>query len=74
MEVELNKWYSYELKYCSVIKYMQYSIIDSDNVKITSMHPIELKDDKKWGYTLGLYFGGNKKAPHNIVIYKKNTN
>lgn len=73
LEVELNKWYSYELKYCSVIKYMQYNIIDSNGIKVTSMHPIELKDEEKRGYTLGLYFGGNRKAPHNIVIYRKNT-
>jgi hypothetical protein len=72
LEVDLNKWYRYELKYCSVIKYMVYSIIDiNTNIKVTSMHPIELKDEEKWGYTLGLYFGGNQKAPHNIRLFKK---
>jgi hypothetical protein len=25
----------------------------------------------KWGYTLGLFFGGNKTAPHNMKIYLK---
>jgi len=26
------------------------------------------------GYTLGVYFGGNEKAPQDITIYKRHKN
>lgn len=29
-----------------------------------------IKSSSFIGYTLGLYFGGNKRAPHDIIIYK----
>jgi hypothetical protein len=65
-EVEINKWY----KYC--ISYRPYSNRSYYFVGDDGFHnDINLK--KKWGlgYTLGVYFGGNEKAPQDVIIYKK---
>lgn len=32
-----------------------------------------LQDPVNWGYTLGLYFGGNRTAPHNMNILINST-
>jgi hypothetical protein len=68
-EVELNKWYKYELKYNGVYNHIEYNISDSIN-DFCTIHPITLKHKWNIGYKLYLYFGGNKKAPHDILIYQ----
>jgi len=67
-EVELNKWYKYELKYNAVLGQIEY-LVTGNNEYRGIVHPITIK--LNWGYKLFLYFGGNKKAPHDITIYKK---
>jgi hypothetical protein len=70
-EVELNKWYKYELKYNGLTNQIEY-IINDDNETFSTVHPITLKYKFNLGYKLYLYFGGNKKAPHKIIIFQKN--
>jgi hypothetical protein len=69
-EVELNKWYKYEITYIPSTNEIQYVVMDSENI-ITKRSSIELKHKLSWGYKLYLYFGGNKKAPHDIIIYSE---
>jgi len=69
-DVRLNRWYKYELKYNASSSQIEYSV-SNDEMKFGMVHPITLKKKFNWGYKLDLYFGGNKKAPHNITIYKK---
>jgi hypothetical protein len=68
-EIELNKWYKYQIDYIGKDDEIQYDVI-GDKV-ISKRSKIDLKHKLNWGYKLGLYFGGNKKAPHNIIIYQK---
>jgi hypothetical protein len=69
-EVELNKWYKYEMNYLVTNNLIEYNVSDGYHI---SGHCSEIKLKKKlnWGYKLSLYFGGNKKAPHDMVIYQK---
>jgi hypothetical protein len=69
-EVQLNKWYKYELKYNGKANQIEYNISDGEKA-FGLIHPITLKNKLNWGYRLDLYFGGNKKAPHDMIIYKK---
>ena len=55
-DVKLNEWYQFKLKYCSVIEYIQYTVTDNNDIRTTIMHPIELKNNKKWGYRLGFWW------------------
>lgn len=71
MEVNLNQYYEYEIKYNGMFNQIEYNISDGVN-KTTLIHPITLKNKVILGYRLGLYFGGNKVAPHDIVIYINN--
>lgn len=71
-DVELNKWYKYELKYKGgMFGQIEYSVTDGIE-QHTTVHPITIRKDFTLGYRLYLYFGGNKKAPHNILIYQTN--
>lgn len=77
-EVELNKCYRYEMNYLSGKQQVQYRIVEEDKFnlahdKVLAEHfsPVELNKNK-WGYSLSLYFGGNKRAPHNMDIYQEN--
>jgi len=69
-EVQLNKWYRYEMKYNAKIGKVFYSVTDFNMIVGTSSN-IELKHKINWGYKLFLYFGGNKKSPHDMVIYQE---
>ena len=65
-EVELNKWYDFTISYNNKSKKSFYFVGDkcfTNNVK--------LQKNSGLGYTLGVYFGGNEKAPQDITIYKK---
>jgi len=69
-DVELNKWYKYKLKYSGgVFSQIEY-IVTGNNENFSTIHPIILKNKFNLGYKLYLYFGGNKKAPHDIIIYQ----
>jgi hypothetical protein len=69
-EVELNKWYEYKMIYLCGFKTIHYHVSDGSKTIIAGGNKIELKHKINWGYRLGLYFGGNKKAPHNITVYQ----
>jgi len=72
-EVELDKWYKYELKYKGgIFGQIEYDVTDGEE-HFGLVHPITIKHDCNLGYKLYLYFGGNKKAPHKITIFKSNT-
>ena len=43
-----------------------------NNVYAYAKRSIVLKHNFNIGYKLYLYFGGNKKAPHDITIYQNN--
>ena len=65
-EVELNKWHWFTVTYNPKFQRSFY-FINEETIYVDN----NLK--KKWGlgYTLGVYFGGNEKAPHNIIIFRK---
>ncbi len=71
-EVEINKWYTYTLKYNIKDGMGQYFITDEYN-NTMSLLTISRKKIKflPFGYKLFIYFGGNEKAPQDIVIYYK---
>ncbi len=71
-DVELNTWYKYELKFKGgVFNEIEYYVTDGTKQHGT-VHPIVLRNRFNWGYRLYLYFGGNKTAPHDIIIYQTN--
>lgn len=73
-DVQLNKWYKYAIIYFSLIKEVKYCVYDEDGNTICAEETssINLKHRLNFGYKLYLYFGGNKKAPHDITIYMRN--
>ena len=73
-EVELNKWYTYVIKYDGVLDEVTYTVVSDDDPTINNIavRSIVLKHNFNIGYKLYLYFGGNKKAPQDITIYINN--
>jgi len=76
-EVEIDRWYecavSYQPMYGKSYYFVndyQKSYLDPHNVEYLS-NDVDLKKKHGLGYTLGVYFGGNEKAPQNITIHKK---
>lgn len=65
-ELDIDKWYDFELRYSPVLGITTYYC---DNHTVTN--EFNLKKDFGWGYSLCTYFGGNEKAPQNIIIYMK---
>ena len=77
-EVELNKPYAFRIGYVPDKNKSFYHISDTKTNKptkerfmISFTNSFKLKRKHGLGYTLGIYFGGNEKAPQDIVIYKK---
>ena len=77
-ELQLDKWYKFRIGYLPFINRTQYLVMDEETDKLIKDREIyEFTNDVKLakksglGYTLGVYFGGNEKAPQNITIYKK---
>jgi hypothetical protein len=70
-EVDINKWIRFQLTYSStgIIKYF---ISYGNDFYWFYDSPVNIRKKTGLGYTLGLYFGGNQKAPHDIIIYKIN--
>lgn len=69
-EVKLNCRYTYTLIYSPVEKMITYKVWKMPTDYNIISNEIKLSKYYGFGYTLGAYFGGNEKAPHNIVIYK----
>lgn len=65
-EVEINRWYKYDILYSAHAQRTTYFVNN-----FAFRNTFELKKKYGLGYTLGVYFGGNEKAPQDIIIYKK---
>jgi hypothetical protein len=77
-EIQLNKQYCFRLIYLPHIKRSYYSVMDVEIHKLIKdreiyefTNKVDIIHDSGLGYTLGVYFGGNEKAPQDITIYKK---
>jgi len=64
--VNLNQWYRCNVVYLPIFNksYFRFGTLE------TETH-VELKKKSGLGYTLGVYFGGNEKAPQDITILKR---
>lgn len=69
-EIELYRWYTFTIYYNPIKEKIFYLIND----QIYSFDTGDLKKKYGLGYTLGIYFGGNEKAPQNITILRKKEN
>lgn len=69
-EINSYKWYSFKLIYNPKLKNIEYKITDSAKKLHSLVNNINLDKTGGLGYTLGVYFGGNEKAPQDIIIYK----
>ena len=65
-KVRLNEWHKFRVSYNNENFKATYLVNDLDYT-----YPVYLMDDHGWGYTLGVYFGGNEKAPQDIIINKR---
>ncbi len=65
-ELNLNQWYDFKLKYS---QQQEKTFYDVNGFNFSNDVILEKKFG--WGYTLGVYFGGNEKAPQKIIIYRK---
>lgn len=77
-EVQLNKQYRFRLVYLPKVKRSYYSVMDVETHKLILhreiyefINDVDLIKKSGLGYTLGIYFGGNEKAPQDITIHKK---
>lgn len=77
-EVELNTVYKFRVGYLPHINRSYYHVSDTKTGKLIKdrfivdfANDVKLARKSGLGYTLGVYFGGNEKAPHDITIYKK---
>lgn len=77
-KIPINKQYRFKIGYLPHINRTYYSVQDVETQKKIAereiyefSNDIELKKKGGLGYTLGIYFGGNEKAPQDITIYKK---
>lgn len=68
--IDINKWYKYVLVYSPTLC-TTYTITSDDGNTVENKVSFTLKKSYGLGYTLGTYFGGNEKAPHNIIIYQE---
>lgn len=77
-EVEPNKVYKFRVGYLPHIDRSYYNVSDTKTGKLIKdrfivdfANDVKLAKKSGLGYTLGVYFGGNEKAPQDIIIYKK---
>jgi hypothetical protein len=77
-EVELNKVYKFRVGYLPHVDRSYYNVSDTKTGNLIKnrfivdfKNEVRLAKKSGLGYTLGVYFGGNEKAPHDITIYKK---
>lgn len=64
-KVALNQWHEFTLTYKNDMCRTIYKVND-----VMFTNQVFLAKDHGLGYTLGVYFGGNEKAPHDITIHK----
>ena len=70
-EVKLNEPYRFEICY-NRYSQIQYTVYEDNGFQVMGIvNPLQLQQKYNFGYTLGLYFGGNEKAPQDITLYKK---
>jgi len=76
--IKPNKWYRFRVGYYPKINRTHYVVMDTKTNKLIKdreiyefNNDINLARKSGLGYTLGVYFGGNEKAPQDIIIYKK---
>lgn len=67
--VEINSTYQFLLSYHPAEQKTEYSILNTKKLINLFEFPY-LKKKSGLGYTLGLYFGGNEKAPQDVTILK----
>jgi len=65
--IDINKYYKFRIVYIPNLQRTYYEVRDVKEFT----NEFNLKKKYGLGYTLGLYFGGNEKAPQKIVVYKK---
>jgi len=63
-DLQQNKWYKLSVFTRSGFYIFE---VEDESAKLNSVS-IENHKKFRWGYNLWPYFGGNKKAPHDIVI------
>jgi len=68
-KIEINSSYQFELSYHPLEQKTEYTILNTKKL-INLFEKPYLKKKSGLGYTLNLYFGGNEKAPQDIVIHK----
>jgi hypothetical protein len=66
--VDIDKFYTYRI----FIDDYSYTLTILDDNKIKGRKVIQHNNLPFWGYHLYPYFGGNKKAPHDINLHFKN--
>jgi hypothetical protein len=70
-EVKLNEPYRFDIQYNGYSQ-VTYTVYEDNGFQVMSIvNPLQLQRKYNIGYTLGLYFGGNEKAPQDITLYKK---
>jgi hypothetical protein len=73
-KVNIDMWYEYVLTYePTYSRGTKYYVWDEKSSPITANAERSFYSNRKFGlgYVLGTYFGGNEKAPQDIIIYKK---
>jgi len=65
-KVPLNQWNKFTLTYDNTMGRTTYEVNN-----VTFQNEFSLVDDHGLGYTLGVYFGGNEKAPQDVILRKR---
>lgn len=71
-EIKLNQYYRFDIVYDGFFGRIEYNVYYEDGFQCSSnIDALPLQHKINFGYTLGIYFGGNEKAPQDITLYKK---
>jgi|TARA_R110000868_G_scaffold255072_1_gene511621 hypothetical protein len=65
--VDIGKFYTYRINVCD----NDFTLTIFHNDQVVGRKEIQHRGIPSWGYKLYPYFGGNRKAPHDINIYFK---
>ena len=70
MDIDINVPYTFGITY-SPLGFTKYVVTNrkTNEVNVHTNNHYQIKKSG-WGYRLGLYFGGNEKAPQTIEIFK----
>ncbi len=67
-ELPINEWFTFELSFMNETAILR---ITDANKKLINSPPFLIKFKRSFiEYKLGIYFGGNMRAPKNITFYK----